>query len=88
MPLNFSFELPVIDAAQSLPDVNSPMIKMFCQQFNVEVSIRQRFKLHSTLVVVKGCDWEVDRVKQATKSLIKTLCGVENAVSKGFCCNK
>ncbi|XP_065332971.1 protein bicaudal C isoform X1 [Cloeon dipterum] len=78
MPLNFSFELPVIGAAQAIPDVNSPMIKIFCQQFNVEVSIRQRFKLHSTLVVVKGCDWEVERVKQATRNLIKSLCGAEH----------
>ncbi|XP_059471574.1 protein bicaudal C homolog 1-A [Neocloeon triangulifer] len=80
MPLNFSFDMPVVGAAQSIPDVNSPSIKMFCQQFNVEVAIRQRFKLHATLVVVKGCDWEVDRVKQATRTLIKSLCGPENAI--------
>lgn len=35
---------------------------------------RTRQKLNSTLVVVKGCEWEVARVKEATQLLISHMC--------------
>ncbi|XP_063243227.1 protein bicaudal C isoform X2 [Bacillus rossius redtenbacheri] len=82
MPLIFSFELPVVTAAAQLPDANSPDLKHIQETYNVQVMFRTRPKLHSTLVVVKGCEWEVDRVKDATVLLVNYLCeSLANQVS-------
>lgn len=73
-PLIFSFELPVIGSLCSPPDATSPYIKSVEETYNVQVMFRKRPKLHSLLVLVKGCEWEVDRVKQATQLLIAHMC--------------
>lgn len=36
---------------------------------------RTRPKLHSTMVMVKGHEWDVVRVKEATMQLITHMCG-------------
>ncbi|KAK0172715.1 hypothetical protein PV328_005995 [Microctonus aethiopoides] len=73
-PLIFSFELPVMGSMQSTPDPTSPYIIKIQEKFNVQVMFRTRPKFYATLVVVKGCEWEVDRVKDATIFLIQHMC--------------
>lgn len=75
VPLVFCFELPVIGSIQTFPDMNSSFIQQISEKYNVHVSCRTRSRLHATLVVVKGCEWEVDGVKQATLLLINQMCG-------------
>ncbi|XP_014246795.1 protein bicaudal C homolog 1-B isoform X2 [Cimex lectularius] len=73
-PLIFCFELPILEAPMLSPDQVSPYIKDIQDTYNVQVMYRTRQKLYSTLVVVKGCEWEVSRVKEATKLLIAHMC--------------
>ncbi|XP_070171625.1 protein bicaudal C homolog 1-B isoform X2 [Polyergus mexicanus] len=73
-PLIFSFELPIMDASQSMPDCTSPYVIKIQEKYNVQVMFRTRPKLHATLVVVKGCEWEVSQVKEATNLLIRYMC--------------
>ncbi|KAG5329672.1 BIC1B protein, partial [Acromyrmex heyeri] len=73
-PLIFSFELPIMGASQSMPDCTSPYVVKIQDKFNVQVMFRTRPKLHATLVVVKGCEWEVSQVKEATQLLIRHMC--------------
>ncbi|XP_044005866.1 protein bicaudal C [Aphidius gifuensis] len=73
-PLIFSFELPIMGSMQSPPDSTSPNIIKIQEKFNVQIMFRTRPKLHATLVVVKGCEWEVQKVKEATIFLINYFC--------------
>jgi len=79
-PLVFSFELPVMGTNLQGVSGNlasystSPDIIKIQESYNVQVMFRTRPKLHATLVVVKGCEWEVDKVKQATTLLILHMC--------------
>lgn len=73
-PLIFSFELPIMGLTQTLPDSNSPYVVKIQEKYNVQVMFRTRPKLHATLVVVKGCEWEVSQVKEATVLLIHYMC--------------
>ncbi|XP_046753461.1 protein bicaudal C isoform X2 [Diprion similis] len=73
-PLIFSFELPIMGAMQAAPDATSPYVIKIQEQYNVQVMFRTRPKLHATLVVVKGCEWEVSQVKEATLLLIRHMC--------------
>lgn len=73
-PLIFSFELPIMGASQSMPDCTSPHVVKIQEKYNVQVMFRTRPKLHATLVVVKGCEWEVAQVKEATYLLIRYMC--------------
>ncbi|CAL1677046.1 unnamed protein product [Lasius platythorax] len=73
-PLIFSFELPIMGASQSMPDCTSPYVIKIQEKYNVQVMFRTRPKLHATLVVVKGCEWEVSQVKEATVLLIRYMC--------------
>ncbi|XP_015113761.1 protein bicaudal C homolog 1-A isoform X2 [Diachasma alloeum] len=73
-PLIFSFELPIMGAMQGHPDSTSPYIVKIQEKYNVQVMFRTRPKLHATLVVVKGCEWEVLQVKEATVFLIHHMC--------------
>ena len=61
-------------ASQSMPDCTSPYVVKIQDKFNVQVMFRTRPKLHATLVVVKGCEWEVSQVKEATQLLIRHMC--------------
>ncbi|XP_026463078.1 protein bicaudal C-like isoform X2 [Ctenocephalides felis] len=73
-PLIFSFELPVLGANQTVPDLNSPRVQQIQEGYNVQVMFRSRPKLHATLVVVKGHERDVVNVKKATMLLIKYMC--------------
>jgi protein bicaudal C len=49
------------------------------------VTFRQKQKnFHTTIVVVKGCEWEASRVKEATLLLIDHFCC--NNFPSGNCC--
>lgn len=61
-------------ASQSMPDCTSPYVVKIQEKYNVQVMFRTRPKLHATLVVVKGCEWEVSQVKEATILLIRYMC--------------
>lgn len=73
-PLIFSFEMPIVSCQQNVPDANSPFIAHISQQYNVHVMFRSQPKLHATLVMVKGSEWEVQKVKEATMLLINYIC--------------
>ncbi|KAK1133498.1 hypothetical protein K0M31_011303 [Melipona bicolor] len=73
-PLIFSFELPIMSASQIMPDSTSPYVVKIQEKYNVQVMFRTRPKLHATLVVVKGCEWEVSQAKEATMLLIHYMC--------------
>ncbi|XP_035739467.1 protein bicaudal C-like isoform X3 [Vespa mandarinia] len=79
-PLIFSFELPIMGASQRTPDATSPYVVKIQEKYNVQVMLRTRPKLHATLVLVKGCEWEVSQVKEATVLLIHYMC--ENLASQ------
>ena len=78
-----------IAASASVHYSTSPYIIKIQEQFNVQVMFRTRPKLHATLVVVKGCEWEVDKVKEATVNLIHHMCkelavGLTSIISHNF----
>ena len=73
-PLIFSFELPIVATMQPLPDSNSPYLKSIQEKYNVHVMFRNRPKLYGTMVVIKGREWEVDTVKEATLRVINHMC--------------
>lgn len=85
-PLIFSFELPIMGTSQTIPDCSSPYVIKIQEKYNVQVMFRTRPKLHATLVVVKGCEWEVSQVKEATLMLIRHMCK-NLAVSNKCNCN-
>ncbi|KPJ12868.1 Protein bicaudal C [Papilio machaon] len=74
-PLVFSFELPIAGAAQPLPDVTSPYVQQLQEQYNVQVMVRNRSKLHANMMVVKGVQWEVQATMEATGLLMNYMCG-------------
>lgn len=55
-------------------DANCPYVTEIQEQYNVQVMFKTRPKLHATLVLVKGVEWEVDQVKQATMLLMDFMC--------------
>lgn len=61
-------------SSQAAPDSTSPYVVKIQEKYNVQVMFRTRPKLHATLVVVKGCEWEVSQVKEATVLLIHYMC--------------
>ncbi|XP_049876013.1 protein bicaudal C homolog 1 [Pectinophora gossypiella] len=74
-PLVFAFELPVVPPSQPLPDISSPYIQQIQEQYNVQVMLRSRPKLHANLVVVKGVAWEPQPTMHATTLLMNYMCG-------------
>ncbi|XP_045500367.1 protein bicaudal C homolog 1 [Colias croceus] len=74
-PLVFCFELPIVSSSQPLPDINSPYVQQIQEQYNVQVMIRNRPKLHANLLVVKGVQWEVQATMEATSLLMSYMCG-------------
>ncbi|KAG7312462.1 hypothetical protein JYU34_001973 [Plutella xylostella] len=74
-PLVFSFELPIVAPSQPLPDINSPYVQQIQEQYNVQVMLRNRPKLHANLLVVKGVQWEVQATMEATGLLMNYMCG-------------
>lgn len=73
-PLIFSFELPILSSSHTAPDATSPYVIHVQEMYNVQVMFRTRPKLHATLILVKGVEWEVQQVKQATLMLIDYMC--------------
>ena len=66
-PLVFTFDLPHVSNVEQLPDPSDPYLKAIQDQYNIQVMFRQKQKnFPTTLVVVKGCQWEAGRVKEAT----------------------
>lgn len=55
-------------------DVTSAYVVKIQEQYKVQVMFKTRPKLHATLVLVKGVEWEVDQVKQATLLLMDYMC--------------
>ncbi|XP_059057902.1 protein bicaudal C homolog 1 [Achroia grisella] len=74
-PLVFCFELPIVAPSQSQPDISSPYVQQIQEQYNVQVMLRNRPKLHANLMVVKGVQWEVQATMEATTLLINYMCG-------------
>jgi hypothetical protein len=81
-PLLFNFDLPIVPSFQAAPDTNSPYLRAIQDQYNIQIMFRQKQKnFHTTTVVVKGCEWECSRVKEATLLLMDHLCtGMAGAV--------
>ncbi|CAG9832828.1 unnamed protein product [Diabrotica balteata] len=71
IPLIFGFELPIM--TQNI-DATSLYIVKIQEQYKIQVMFKTRPKLHATLVLVKGLEWEVDQVKQATTLLMEYMC--------------
>ncbi|KAK9744763.1 KH domain [Popillia japonica] len=70
-PVVFGFEPPIM----SKPiDPSSYYIVKIEEQYNVQVMLRIRPKLHAILVTVKGVEWEIEQVKKATLLLMKYMC--------------
>lgn len=80
IPLIFGFELPIM--SQNI-DATCPYVVKIQEQYKVQVMFKTRPKLHATLVLVKGVEWEVDQVKHATLLLIEYICD-SLAVSREF----
>ncbi|XP_052751164.1 protein bicaudal C homolog 1-A isoform X2 [Galleria mellonella] len=74
-PLMFCFELPIVAPSQPLPDITSPYVQQIQEQYNVQVMLRNRPKLHANLLVVKGVQWEVQATMEATNLLMNYMCG-------------
>ncbi|CAB3230191.1 unnamed protein product [Arctia plantaginis] len=74
-PLVFCFELPIVPTSQPLPDITSPYVQRVQEQYNVQVMLRNRPKLHANLLVVKGVQWEVQSTMEATNLLMNYMCG-------------
>jgi len=74
-PLLFNFDLPIVPSFQAAPDASSPYLRAIQDQYNIQIMFRQKQKnFHTTTVVVKGCEWECSRVKEATLLLMDHLC--------------
>jgi hypothetical protein len=72
-PLLLSFELPIMYPGAPVYDNNTPFIKEMEKQYGVQVIFSARPKLHSSMVLVKGCEKEHKNVIDATKRLIEFM---------------
>jgi len=74
-PLLFHFDLPIVPSFQAPPDPQSHYLRAIQDQYNIQIMFRQKQKnFHTTTVVIKGCEWEGSRVKEATLLLMDHLC--------------
>ena len=84
-PLVFTFDLPLVPRNEAAPDPSDPYLRAIQDQYNVQVMFRQKQKNYpTTLVVVKGCQWEPARVKDATM-VIKNF--YDHAITCIICLN-
>lgn len=67
----FGFELPIMSRNV---DGTTPYVIKVQEQYKVQVMFKTRPKLHATLVLVKGVEWELEQVKRATLLLMDYLC--------------
>ncbi|KAL4239787.1 Protein bicaudal C 1 [Mactra antiquata] len=75
LPLVFMFELPVTTIAIQLPDTQSPTMQQLQQQYNVNISFRQRQRGYGTTVIVRGSVYNEKLVKEATIKMMELLLG-------------
>lgn len=81
-PLIFQFDLAIVPSFHAVPDPNNTYLRAIQDQYNVQVSFRQKQKnFHTTTVVIKGCELEASRVKEATLLLMDHLCPNNAAAS-------
>ena len=65
-----------VSSVEANLDPNDPFLRAIQDQFNIQLMFRQKQKnFHTTMAVVKGCEWEAARVKEATLILVDHLCG-------------
>ena len=56
-------------------------MRAIMDQYNVQIIPRPKQKnFHAMTIVVKGCEWECARVKEATLLLMEHLCKVRNNI--------
>ena len=66
-PLVFTFDMPLVSNVEPTPDPSDPYLRAIQDQYNIQIMFRQKQKnFPTTLVVIKGCQWEAARVKEAT----------------------
>ncbi|XP_060578940.1 protein bicaudal C homolog 1-B-like [Ruditapes philippinarum] len=75
LPLVFMFELPVTTIPIQIPDLQSPAMQQLQQQYNVNVSFRQRQRGYGTTVIVRGSVYNEKLVKEATLKMMDLLLG-------------
>lgn len=65
-------------------DGTTPYVMKIQEQYKVQVMFKTRPKLHATLVLIKGAEWELEQVKQATLLLMDYFCeslAVRNSIN-------
>lgn len=72
-PLLISYELPIMMPGSTNYDNNTPFVKEMEKQYGVQVIFSTRPKLHSSMILVKGCEKEHKNVMDATKRLIEFM---------------
>lgn len=72
-PLLISYELPIMLPGSITYDNNTPFVKEMEKQYGVQVIFSTRPKIHSSMILVKGCEKEHKNVMDATKRLIEFM---------------
>lgn len=72
-PLLISYELPIMIPGATTYDNSTPFVKEMEKQYGVQVIFSTRPKLHSSMILVKGCEKEHKNVMDATKRLIEFM---------------
>ena len=81
-PLIFTFDLPIVPSVELSLDPNDPFLRAIQDQYNIQLMFRQKQKnFHTTMAVIKGCEWEAGCVKEATLMLIDHLCGTSGSTT-------
>ena len=66
--------MPLVSNVEPSPDPSDPYLRAIQDQYNIQIMFRQKQKNYpTTLVVVKGCQWEAARVKEATMVKISLI---------------
>lgn len=55
--------------------MNNKHIINIQEKYRVQIILKRRPKLHPTIVLVKGVEWELEFVKEATLVLMNKICG-------------
>lgn len=66
-----------------MPDNNTDYVKEAEARFNVQVRFLSRAKLH-TSILVKGCEKEAEKVRDAARHLCFHMCGSVSIQSYNF----
>ncbi|KAH3863168.1 hypothetical protein DPMN_026147, partial [Dreissena polymorpha] len=75
LPLVFMFEIPATTIPIQLPDTQSPTMQHLQQQYNVQISFRQRQRGYGTTVIVRGSVYNEKLVKEATLKMMDCILG-------------